>query len=74
MSDDFGGWMVLAPGQQDEVMERLVHLLATCEHEWGDWDWDPGTAISRGGFRKQCALCHIWMYDVIVNAGLNDRQ
>jgi hypothetical protein len=59
---------------QDEVMERILHLLATCEHEWTGWQWEPGTAVHRGGFAKQCLRCQSWLYDVVTNAGLADRQ
>jgi hypothetical protein len=73
MDEKLRGWMVMSPGMQDEVIERMLHLMATCDHEWGDWQWEPGTAEYRGGFAKQCSLCQTWLYDVVTNAGLADR-
>jgi hypothetical protein len=72
MSDELRGWMAVSPGMQDEVIERMFELLATCDHEWTGWQWEPGTAQFRGGFAKECLRCHIWAYDVVTNAGLAD--
>jgi hypothetical protein len=74
MSGEFGGWKVLSPGMQDEVVERALHLMASCDHEWTGWQWEPGDEKARGGFAKQCLRCQTWLYDVVTNAGLADRR
>jgi hypothetical protein len=71
--DELRGWVVLSPGRQEEVMDRFLHLVTSCDHEWGSWEWEPGTAAYRGGFAKQCIRCRMWLYDIITNAGLADR-
>jgi hypothetical protein len=73
-------WKVLPPDVGAEVVDRIMDLMANCDHDWGGWKWTQDSTVTqgdtvfrRGGWAKQCSRCHSWLFDIFTNALLGDR-
>jgi hypothetical protein len=55
-------WYPIPEVDQEEIMSRLLDLVASCDHRWSGWPW------LEGNWSKQCAVCSIRVFDVANNA------
>jgi hypothetical protein len=58
-------WSEVPGPVRDEILRQVLDLLASCEHDWSEWQWVPADA--KHGWARQCAICQTWVYDLPTN-------